>query len=49
MEAQHLCMMMRGVAKQEPIMTTSALLGSFRDNPATRSEFLALINRPHTL
>ena len=49
MEAQHLCMMMRGVAKQEPIMTTSALLGSFRDNSATRSEFLALINRPHTL
>ena len=45
-EAQHLCMMMRGVAKQEAIMTTSSLLGSFRDNVATRNEFLTLINRP---
>jgi len=45
-EAQHLCMMMRGVGKQQAVMTTSSLLGSFRDNPATRQEFLALINRP---
>ena len=45
-EAQHLCMMMRGVGKQEAIMTTSSLLGSFRDNVATRNEFLTLINRP---
>jgi GTP cyclohydrolase I len=46
MEAQHLCMMMRGVEKQRAVMTTSSLLGSFRDNVATRQEFLALINRP---
>ena len=45
-EAQHLCMMMRGVEKQHAVMTTSSLLGSFRENPATRQEFLALINRP---
>ena len=45
-EAQHLCMMMRGVEKQDAIMTTSSLLGSFRENVATRQEFLALINRP---
>jgi GTP cyclohydrolase IA len=48
MEAQHLCMMMRGVEKQHAVMTTSSLLGSFRDNVATRQEFLALINRPRT-
>jgi GTP cyclohydrolase I len=46
MEAQHLCMMMRGVEKQHAVMTTSSLLGSFRENLATRQEFLALINRP---
>ena len=45
-EAQHLCMMMRGVGKQQAIMSTSSLLGSFRDNVATRNEFLTLINRP---
>ena len=45
-EAQHLCMMMRGVEKQHAVMTTSSLLGSFRENLATRQEFLALINRP---
>jgi len=45
-EAQHLCMMMRGVEKQHAVMTTSSLLGSFRENPATRQEFLALIHRP---
>jgi GTP cyclohydrolase IA len=45
-EAQHLCMMMRGVQKQQAVMTTSSLLGSFRENPTTRQEFLALINRP---
>jgi GTP cyclohydrolase I len=42
-EAQHLCMMMRGVEKQNSRMKTSAMLGAFRDNPATRSEFLTLI------
>jgi len=44
-EAQHLCMMMRGVEKQNSSMKTSAMLGSFRDNPATRAEFLSLLNK----
>ncbi len=44
-EAQHLCMMMRGIEKQSAVMTTSSLLGSFRDNATTRQEFLTLINR----
>ena len=35
-EAQHLCMMMRGVEKQNSVMTTSSVLGSFRDNATTR-------------
>lgn len=42
-EAQHLCMMMRGVEKQNSCMVTSAMLGSFRDEPSTRNEFLQLI------
>jgi len=42
-EAQHMCMMMRGVEKQNASMTTSMMLGSFRDNQATRNEFLSLI------
>lgn len=42
-EAQHLCMMMRGVAKQNSKMITSAMLGSFRKEDATRIEFLKLI------
>ena len=42
-EAAHLCMMMRGVAKQSSITTTSCMLGAFRDDPRTRSEFLSLI------
>lgn len=42
-EAQHLCMSMRGVEKQHSMMKTSVLLGSFRDDHATRSEFLQLI------
>ena len=42
-EAQHMCMMMRGVEKQNSIMTTSCMLGSFRDQPRTRNEFLGLI------
>ncbi len=42
-EAQHLCMAMRGVAKQHSKMKTSVLLGSFRDNSPTRAEFLRLI------
>jgi GTP cyclohydrolase I len=44
-EAQHLCMMMRGVEKQNSMMTTSAMLGSFRNSVATRTEFLTLIGR----
>jgi GTP cyclohydrolase IA len=42
-EAQHLCMMMRGVEKQNSVMTTSCLLGVFKDNASTRSEFLSLL------
>jgi GTP cyclohydrolase IA len=45
-EAQHLCMMMRGVEKQNSMMTTSSVLGSFHDSVATRNEFLSLISRP---
>jgi len=41
-EAKHLCMMMRGVEKQNSIMTTSMMLGSFRDCASTRNEFLTL-------
>ena len=44
-ECRHLCKMMRGVEKQNSIMTTSSVLGSFREQSATRSEFLTLINR----
>ncbi len=44
-EAQHLCMMMRGVEKQNSTTITSALRGSFRDCPMTRSEFLDLAHR----
>ncbi|MDC7127067.1 MAG: GTP cyclohydrolase I FolE [Spirochaetales bacterium] len=51
MECQHMCMMMRGVEKQNSVMTTSSVLGSFRSREATRIEFLNLINstgrRPH--
>jgi GTP cyclohydrolase I len=46
-EAQHLCMMMRGVQKQNSMMTTSSVLGSFRGSVATRTEFLTLIGRRH--
>ncbi len=42
-EAQHMCMMMRGVEKQNSVMTTSMMLGILRDNAKTRSEFLQLI------
>ncbi len=44
-QAQHMCMMMRGVEKQNSSMKTSAMLGTFRSNAATRSEFLSLISR----
>ena len=42
-EAKHLCMMMRGVEKQNSVMNTSVMLGSFRTNQASRNEFLQLI------
>ena len=44
-EAKHLCMMMRGVAKQNSVMTTSVMTGIFRNHISTRSEFLNLLNR----
>jgi GTP cyclohydrolase I len=47
MEGTHLCMAMRGVEKQNSLAITSAMLGAFRDNARTRSEFLELIRRPH--
>jgi GTP cyclohydrolase I len=43
-EASHLCMMMRGVEKQNSRTVTSALRGAFRDDPATRAEFLQLVH-----
>lgn len=43
-EARHLCMMMRGVEKQNSVATTSAMLGSFREDERTRNEFLKLID-----
>ncbi len=45
-EAQHLCMMMRGVQKQNSYAITSAMLGSFREDARTRAEFLELIRHP---
>lgn len=44
-EAKHMCMMMRGVEKQNSVMTTSVMTGIFREDMSTRSEFLSLINR----
>jgi len=44
-EAQHLCMMMRGVEKQNSVMITSSVLGSFRTDVATREEFMTIINK----
>lgn len=45
MECRHLCTMMRGVEKQNAVMTTSSVLGSFHNDDATRSEFLNLVSR----
>ena len=45
-EARHLCMMMRGVEKQNSMFVTSSVLGVFRTNPTTREECFSLISRP---
>ena len=47
-EGHHMCMMMRGVEKQNSITTTSAMLGEFSTNPNSRDEFLRLINTSYT-
>lgn len=44
-EARHMCMMMRGVEKQNSSMSSSVMLGAFRESQATRSEFLRLIGK----
>ena len=44
-EAQHLCMQMRGVEKQNSVAVTSAMLGAFRNDARTRAEFLELVKR----
>ncbi len=49
MEAQHLCMMMRGVQKQNSYTITSAMLGEFGTDPKTRSEFLQLVGKSRDL
>lgn len=46
-EAKHLCMMMRGVEKQDSNMITSAMIGNFKESIATRNEFLKLLARPN--
>ena len=46
-EARHLCMVMRGVEKQQSSAVTSAMLGAFRENKQTRDEFLALVRGSH--
>ncbi len=45
-EGLHMCSMMRGVRKANARMVTSTMLGSFRDNPSTRAEFMSLIQHP---
>ncbi len=46
-EAKHMCMMMRGVEKQNSVMKTSAMLGCFRSEQKTREEFLSLLQMKH--
>jgi GTP cyclohydrolase I len=48
-EAQHLCMMMRGVQKQNSYAISSAMLGDFESDPKTRSEFVQLVQRTRNL
>ena len=45
MEGQHMCMQMRGVAKQNSFASTSSMLGQFRKSSETRSEFLSIIGK----
>ena len=45
LEAKHMCMMMRGVQKQNSTMKTSSMLGQFRTDQGTRTEFLTLLNQ----
>lgn len=45
-EARHLCMIMRGVEKQNSIAVTSSMIGAFKDNQNTRNEFLNLVHTP---
>jgi GTP cyclohydrolase I len=45
-EARHLCMMMRGIEKQNSMLVTSCLLGPFRESAQTRQEFLSLVAKP---
>jgi len=49
MNCRHMCMMMRGVEKQNSSMITSTVLGSFHSDPATREEFLSLVNTRSSL
>jgi GTP cyclohydrolase IA len=48
LEAQHLCMMMRGIQKQNSCAISSAMLGEFESDPKTRDEFVQLIRRPRS-
>jgi GTP cyclohydrolase I len=45
LEAEHLCMRMRGIEKQNSVVVTSAMLGAFRERQTTREEFMTLIGR----
>ncbi|MFG1490814.1 GTP cyclohydrolase I, partial [Oceanospirillum sp. HFRX-1_2] len=44
-EAKHMCMMMRGVEKQNSVMKSSVMLGAFRESQSTRMEYLQLISK----
>ena len=48
-EGSHMCSMMRGVKKEHARMVTSAMLGSFKDNPTTRNEFMEHLTRPSSI
>jgi GTP cyclohydrolase I len=48
-EARHLCMMMRGVEKQNSVMITSSVVGTFRESQATREEFVSLVGQSSSL